>query len=184
MSRYPLSLFYKAIQEEDYFSVGSFRKPHGNSGAIVACFPDLDDTVLLKLPGLFVEMDHIKVPYRIRHMALTITRAVVQLEEISSRTEAYTLRNLPIFLPTALQTALLRPSVMPTLVDYEIIDRALGKLGKVESIYYMRGQCIMELSYQGKKLPIPYCQQFTLDVDNQQKKIDIQLPAGYLEAIL
>ncbi|WP_243018752.1 hypothetical protein, partial [Candidatus Cardinium hertigii] len=62
MSLYSIEIFYESIQNEQYFQVGSFKKPIGmNGGLVVSFLYELSDDELLKLPALFVEVDYVKV---------------------------------------------------------------------------------------------------------------------------
>ncbi|AWN81765.1 MAG: hypothetical protein NQ127_01520 [Candidatus Cardinium sp.] len=181
-----IELFYTAIQEEKYFHTGFLRKPTGINGEILATwlYP-LADKVLLQLPALFVERNHVKVPYVIqRSIPLTEKQSVLTLKGISSKTEAYWLRNLPLFLPLPLQPTEESSAELAAIVGYVVEDQLLGQLGKVESIHCMRNKYVVSLTYKGKELLIPYEAPFLVDVNDKQQTITVALPEDYLTVML
>lgn len=188
MSLLPIKLFYESIKEEQYFHIGSFGKPIGINGEIVAKFLyELDDHALAKLPALFVEIDYIKIPYYVNNITFKDAKAIVQLDLIQSKTVAYTLCNLPLFLPLSLKPTFIK--VANTSIPYNFLigflvnDIQLGSLGKIQTIYATRDQYIIGVDYENKELLIPYHSEFIIKVDEAQKKITIQLPEGYLDAM-
>ncbi|WP_339044240.1 hypothetical protein [Cardinium endosymbiont of Tipula unca] len=188
MSLFPIKLFYESIKETQYFHIGSFGKPIGVNGEIIAKFLyELDDHALAKLPALFVEIDYIKIPYYLNNITFKDGKAIVQLDLIQSKTVAYTLCNLPLFLPVSLRPTLIKAAntAIPYnfLIDFLVSDTQLGTLGKIQSIYAARDQYMIGVDYQQEELLIPYHKEFIIEVDEKQKQITIQLPEGYLDAM-
>ncbi|MBX9889734.1 MAG: hypothetical protein K2X94_00475 [Amoebophilaceae bacterium] len=177
--------FYTALKKRQYGYVGFFKKPKGNSGALVANFLDeLSVDLLVKLPALFVEIGHTKVPYRVQEISLLQHQAIVQLCLITSRTTAYALQNLPIFIPQSLlqkEFNLITPSGF--LVGFLVKDILLGIIGVVQAISSNRDQYMIVVAYQNKELLIPYGKPFIIQVDDRQKVLTTQLPEGYIEAM-
>lgn len=185
MSLYPIELFYASIQNEQYFQIGSFKKPIGTNGGLVAAFLyPLNPAELIKLPALFVEIAYVKVPYAIKHIIATEPKTIIQLALIQSKTEAYALRNLPLFLPIALQPKWTQTTLPYSLVDGLVEDVVLGQLGSIQTIYRMPDQYMMAVNHHEKELLIPYAEPLLVTVDEVQKKVTVQLPEGYLEAML
>jgi len=182
MSLYPIELFYEAIQKEEYFQIGAFKKPIGNDGGLVAYFVADNPAELAKMPALFVEIDKVKVPYTIKNITDQGGKVIIHLDLIPSKTEAYRLRNLPLFLPIALQSKWQQAMFPYSLVGAVVEDIALGALGTIQSIYPMRDQYIMAIDHPKKELLIPYCRPFLVNIAG--KKVTVTLPEGYLEAML
>ena len=185
MSLYPLDIFYQSIQNQQYFQVGAFKKPIGTDGGVVASFLyELNDTELLQLPALFVEVDSVKVPYAIKNIIISQGKTIIYLNLIQSKTEAYTLRNLLLFLPLALKPKWIQATLPYSLVDGLVEEVVLGELGIIQAIYSIRDQYIMAVQYCGKELLIPYCKPFLIKIDEAQKTVMVKLPEGYLEAMV
>ncbi|WP_342265610.1 hypothetical protein [Cardinium endosymbiont of Philonthus spinipes] len=185
MSLYPIELFYQSIQNEQYFKIGSFKKPTGTEGGLVASFVyPLDHTELMKLPALFVEIDHVKVPYCIEHSITTEAKTIIRLALIRSKTEAYALRNLPLFLPLALKPKWTKAALPYSLVDGLVQEVVVGPLGIIQAIYCVRDQYMMAVNHHGKELLIPYGKPFLVNIDEVTQQVTVQLPEGYLEAML
>ncbi|HLP34564.1 MAG TPA: hypothetical protein VK133_01050 [Amoebophilaceae bacterium] len=185
MNRTCLEPFYQAIQTEQYVLVGAFKKPIGNQGAIVAHFsPLLQEEALATLPALFVERMQVKVPYRVKELALTNAKTVVALAGVQTKTEAYQLSSLPIFLPTSLSTTFFPPRPYGALIGFLVEDVQLGTLGNIQEIQSIRDQYLFEVAFQGKVLLIPCGAPFVLQTDVKRKTVVVALPEGYLEAML
>ncbi|MEF2229150.1 MAG: hypothetical protein V3581_03905 [Candidatus Cardinium sp.] len=185
MSLYPIELFYASIQDEQYFQIGSFKKPIGINGGLIASFLyPLSSAELVRLPALFVEIDHSKVPYCIKHITVAEAKTIVQLDLIQSKTDAYALRNLPLFLPIALKPKWIKATLPYSLVDGLVEEVVLGQLGTIQTVYCLRDQYMMAVNHHEKELLIPYGQPFLVNVNEVDKKVTVQLPEGYLEAML
>ncbi|MGI2261824.1 ribosome maturation factor RimM [Candidatus Cardinium hertigii] len=184
MSLYPIELFYEAIQKEEYFQIGTFKKPIGKDGGLVALFVAYSPAELAKLPALFVEIDNEKVPYTIKNIIHKAGKAIIHLDLIPSKTKAYTLRNLSLFLPIALQPKWEQSMLPYSLVGAVVEDIALGSLGSIQAIYRMRDQYMMGVDHPKKELLIPYSTPFLINVNTAAKKVTVALPEGYLEAML
>lgn len=164
--------------------MGSFKEPIGTDSGLVASLYPLNYAELVKLPALFVEIDHAKVPYCIKHIISTKAKTIIQLDLIQSKTEAYAFRNLPLFLPIALKLKWIKTTLSYSLIDGLVEEVILGQLGKIQPIYALSGQYMMAVDYHEKELLIPYCKPFLVKVNEAQKKVTVQLPEGYLEAML
>lgn len=186
MNRSCLEPFYKAIKTEQYVLVGAFKKPIGNQGALVAHFsPMLQEELLATLSALFVERMHVKVPYRVNEMVLTNAKTVVVLSGIQTKTEAYQLSSMPIFLPTSLSPTFFKPRTpYGALIGFSVEDVQWGTLGNIQEIQSVRDQYLFEVAFQGKVLLIPCGAPFVLQMDEQRKTVVVALPEGYLEAML
>lgn len=186
MNRMCLEPFYKAIKTEQYVLAGAFKKPIGKQGALVAHFsPMLQEAALATLPALFVERMQVKVPYRVNEMVLTSAKTVVVLAGIQTKTEAYQLNSLPIFLPTSLSTPFFKPCTpYGALVGFSVEDVQFGALGNIQEIQSVRDQYLFEVAFQGKVLLIPCSAPFVLQTDEKRKTVVVALPEGYLEAML
>lgn len=180
-----LELFYESIQNGEYFHIGSFKKPIGLDGGILALFiEELDNEILLNIPALFVSIDHVKVPYSIRDRVITERNNILYLNLIESKTQAYALSNLPIFLPLALKPACIQNKIPYSLINGLVEAIGWGKLGHIQAIYSMPEQYIMAVDHHEKELLIPYTKPFLVNVNEVEKKVTVQLPEGYMEAML
>lgn len=182
----PLEPFYRAIATEAYVRIGAFRKPVGDRGGLVVHFSDgLCERALRTLPALFVARGHLKIPYRIQEVLFADDKAIVSLEYIQTKTEAYALNGLPIFLPESLSATFFKqPPLQAALVGFLVEDARLGALGSIQKIHAVRDQYLLDVDCQGKSLLIPYQAPFILRKDAKKRKVEVALPEGYLEALL
>ncbi|WP_243575329.1 hypothetical protein, partial [Candidatus Cardinium sp. cByotN1] len=129
-------------------------------------------------------VDYVKVPSLIKNITTPQRTSIIHLDLIPSTTEAYALRNLPIFLPLALKPKWVQSMLPYSLVDGLVEGVGLGHLGHIQAIYCMRDQYIMAINYNEKELLIPYAKPFIVNINELQKRVMVQLPEGYLEAML
>ena len=155
-----------------------------DGGLMVSFLYPLDHAELVQLPALFVEIDYVKVPYCIKNIIATKAKTIIQLDLIQCKTEAYALRNLPLFLPIALKPKWVKATLPYSLVDGLVEEVVLGQLGRIQAIYCIRDQYMMAVDHQEKELLIPYCAPFLVKVNEVQKRVTVQLPEGYLEVML
>lgn len=186
MLLYPMKIFYESIKEEQYFQIGLLKKTNDINGAMVVSFLyEVDDAELVKLPVLFVEVDHIKVPYCIKNIIYTEHKTMVQLHLIQTKTEAYAFHNFPLFVPASLKPKLIKSTIPYNfLVGFLVNEVTLGSLGKIQMVYCVRDRYIIGIDYQEKELLVPYHVPFIVGINENQRVVTVQLPEGFLDAML
>ncbi|MEM1327870.1 MAG: ribosome maturation factor RimM [Bacteroidota bacterium] len=168
---------------QDLQEIGRIGKPHGLKGE-VKCEIEavyLDDFANAKV--LFVERSGQQLPYFVKQIRMAMT-PIVALEEVSSKEQAQALRNSPVLIRAEeIQLADLE-SVLPKYAAFEgflIVDEALGEIGAIEEILELPQQEMAVVIYKEKEQLIPMNEELILEVDEEGKRLKMELPEGLLE---
>lgn len=181
-----LEPFYKAIQANQYILIGKVKYPVGTQGAFsIALLDTIAANKIAKIPALFIEKQFTKVPYHIQNITITHKKIIIQCTHIQTKTEAYTLHNLPIYLPQELENSITSShKLYNDLTNYKVIDTQGTLLGSIQTLYTGQMHNIISVNVQGQSLLIPYCPPFIVAVDNKHQTLTIDLPENYIETML
>jgi len=67
------------------------------------------------------------------------------------------------------------------LVGYLAIDEKEGELGRITNIREMPQQHIATVDFGGRELLFPLIEDFILDIDPEEKTIEVDLPDGLVD---
>lgn len=169
--------------ENTYVKVGIVKHIRGHMGHLVARM-DADIPSLDGVDTFFIPIDNrTMVPYGIRHCTIQNDRATIQLQAVQDAAAAQPFKGKSLFVsPTtwACQTAADPASL--SLIGYQVIDRAQGRLGPVQSVQNWPGQKLWVVDYQAQELLIPQQGAIVDQIDHEQRKIVVDLPPGFLQA--
>ena len=170
---------------EDCYQLGHIVKPHGLSGEVILYldvdFPDdyseLESVLLLRQNQL--------IPFFLESIQLQPgSRAIVKLEDISSRDDASDIAGAEVYLPLDN----LPPLEGDQFYYHEIIEFeaiADGKvLGKITGTIESGLQDLFTIAGARGEILIPITDDFIDQIDFDQQKIHFDLPEGYLDIYL
>ncbi len=167
---------------DGYVKAGRTGKAFGTGGALKFQIEEhlLDDffeaaVIFIELLGkpvpFFVESVHNEAPH------------IIKLEEVDSRDAALELAGKPILLrkEDVAEGPAESPFGLHELEGFLITDRTLGELGLIEEVIELPQQIMAILPYQGREVLIPLNDQFILEIDEENRRIRMDLPEGLLE---
>lgn len=163
----------------DLSLVGYFSKPHGYKGHLILKIEK--DFDIDKANALFVETATGKAPYFISEIKDANNGLIVALEEIDSAEKAKPLIGKKIY---AESKYLFKDEQGIEWMDYEVIDAALGSLGKVQGVSDNGQQLLLSLSYKGKEVILPLVEDFIEKVDEGNKVLHFKTPEGLIDVYL
>ena len=168
------------------FELGKTLRPHGTKGELLIGLAVDKPEHYIKKESVFIEINKKLVPFFIKKMTLLQnSKAILQLEDISSEEELDILLNCTLYLPlTELPKLSKGHFYYHQVLDYDVIDQQQGKLGKVAQIYEMPGQDMVEMNYLNSEVLIPINDSIVLDADHEKKELYVNLPEGLLEVYL
>ncbi|HEV8578545.1 MAG TPA: ribosome maturation factor RimM [Thermoanaerobaculia bacterium] len=164
-------------------AVGRVLRPHGVRGEVVV-------EVLSDVPGRFAKGSRMAglregeppVPLRIAASRSHKSGAVVQFEGFEDRDRAEELRGLDLEVPRSQVPE--APS--GTYYQYELLGclcRDGGEeLGRVVEVVEDGGGVLLIVEGGGRRVPVPFVNEFLRGVDVAGGRIDLALPPGLLEA--
>ena len=170
--------------------VGLIRRAHGIRGEVsVQLFTDSPDAVLASGGRIFVgetvgpepppASAH---PLRIEASARLGDGRRILLEGISDRNAAERLRGRFLFVP---MDEVPPPSpeevCLHDLVGMRVVTTGGVELGTVEGWFELPQGVMLEVRREGKELLVPYQEHFVNAVDAIDRRIDVELPEGFLD---
>ena len=177
-------LWHKALQNESFCHLGMLKKPKGIAGAIsIAFLAPVNEETLKELHALFIEIRHVKVPYLVEKISSNNQLGTVKIKGIDDKCAAYQFNKLDFFIPEILREKVFLGPTTPIIQGYEVYDAGESLLGPIIDTRTTPQQELLVVMYQSKELLIPYHQSLINNVDHMQKRIIVQLPHGFLEAV-
>ena len=171
--------------KETCFELGKITKTHGLKGEVVLWldvdFPeDYED-----LESVFLDVRGELIPHFIETYRQSGNRAIVKFEDIDTFEKAETMINFQAFLPLEELPELTNEQFYyHEIIDYQIVDKNLGELGKVLTVHSMQAQDLMVMEYKGKEVLIPVISEIVLTADKEAKILHVNLPEGLLEVYM
>ena len=167
------------------YQLGYVIKAHGIKGE-VGLLLDVDIPDHYKnLESVFVEIGQKLVPFFIRAIAIRKNKAVVKFDDVDTVEAANALKGCLLYLPLDQLPQLNGDQFYyHEVVDFEILDKTHGRLGKVSTVYSLPNQDLLAIAYHQKEILIPVKDEIIIRVDKTAKEIHVNLPAGLLEIYL
>ena len=170
---------------DDCFKLGHVVKKHGLKGEL-SILLDVDYPEDYKeLESVFVEVNKQLVPFFIEYLQLNGDRGIVKFEEVDDLPSAENLLKCSLYLPVGNLPELDEGQFYyHEVLQYLVIDKVLGEIGQVDQIYEFPNQDLFAVLHQSKEVLIPINDDIILNVDHEQKQIQVDLPAGLLDIYL
>jgi len=168
---------------DDYFFLGKFTKIHGYGGKLNAWFDVDNPQEYSKLDMVFVEINQNLVPYFIKNMSLLNNKAVVELQDVNDASEAETLVQKNLYLPTSLLPEKKGNSFyFHEVKGFKMIDVNRGEIGLIKTVLDSPGQDLFQVfNKEGKEILIPMNGGIIKKVDRKEKSITVDTPDGLIE---
>ncbi|KAA6332320.1 Ribosome maturation factor RimM [termite gut metagenome] len=169
------------IRHEEVYKIGMLNKPHGIHGELSFTFTDdiFDHTdceyVVCLLDGIFVPF--FIEEYRFR----SDTVALIKLEGIDSAERARAFTNVEVYYPVKYAANVEpddEPSPTDVFIGFEVEDAASGALGKIIEVDTSTINTLFVVENEKGELLIPVCEEFIVEIDYENKRIQMHLPDG------
>ena len=173
------------MSKEDCFELGYVIKSHGVRGE-VGIMLDVDiPEEYEELESVLIETKNELVPHFIEEISIRGNKAIVKFEEFEKIEDVQPILGCKLFLPLDVLPQLKDDQFYyHEIVDFQIIDKQLGSLGKVDNVYTMPTHDMISMMYQEKEVLIPILPEIVLSADKEEKIIHVDLPNGLLEVYL
>ena len=172
------------IKEEDTLIIGKFQKTHALKGELNAII-DIDPECFVEGKPLIVEIDGILVPFYVdtyrKKGSLSI---LIKLDGIESEEEARKFVNKDIrMLISDAEKFGLDPYNDEDLIGYIVIDESSSnEIGIIEDIDDSTENVLFIIDNGGDiPLYIPAVDEFISKIDDEEKKVYMNLPVGLIE---
>ena len=165
---------------KDLVQIGSIYKAHGVKGIIkVRVKPDYMED-FLQVEAVFIETSKETLPHFIKTIEkIADDMVLLQLEDITTKEQITPMAKFPILLREEDLTEIFEE--WESIVGYMIIDNTVGKVGEVKEVIEMPNYELAKVNYQNRIIMIPIHEDLVEEIDEDEKKIIMNLPEGFFE---
>jgi 16S rRNA processing protein RimM len=169
------------MDKSNYFKIGYIAKTHGLKGGFTAVLDTDFDTN--ELTDLFIEINESFVHHKIEEISDRGDKAFLKIEGVDSPEEAAKLKGASIYLLKEIRPKLKRGSFYDDeIIEFEVIDKNLGPIGLItEIIQTGLNKLIVVINKENKEILIPTNAPFITQVLKSKKKLQVDLPEGFLD---
>ena len=164
------------LNKDSLMYIGYISRPHSFKGEIQLQI-DKEVVSLKRNDFLFIQIDGHYIPYRIDGIKGKPQEPVLRLQFVDSYEKAQEIAGHEVYSEGDDQGTIQQPS----LIDFEIIDKQLGTIGRVEDTLEMPEQMLLQVTYNEKVCYIPLVDAFIDYISEENKEIWMKLPDGLLE---
>ena len=174
------------MRKEDCFYLGKIAKKFSFKGEVLA-YLDTDEPELYEnMESVFVECNKHLVPFFIESSSLHKNDFLrIRFEDVKTEEEADALLGNDLYLPLQMLPKLTgNKFYYHEVIGFEVEDKRLGIVGKIQSINDSTAQPLFEVLQDKKEILIPMIDHFLLKIDRENKKVIMDLPEGLIEMYL
>jgi 16S rRNA processing protein RimM len=167
------------MHKKDCFYLGKIAKKFSFKGEVLA-YLDTDEPELYEnMESVFVECNKHLVPFFIESSSLHKNDFLrIRFEDVNTEAEAEALLGNDLYLPLNMLPKLTgNKFYYHEVIDFDIEDKRLGVVGKIQSINDTTAQPLFEVLKDDKEILIPM-------IDHKNKKVIMDLPEGLIEMYL
>lgn len=174
------------MKKEDCFYLGKIAKKFSFKGEVLA-YLDTDEPELYQnMESVFVELDNNLIPFFIEQCHLHKNDFLrIKFEDVDDEIGADELLGQSLYLPLKMLPKLTgNKFYFHEVIGFNIEDKRLGIVGRIESINDSAAQTLFEVLRGDTQILIPMIDQFLIEVDRKGKRIVMDLPEGLVEMYL
>ena len=162
------------------FKIGYIAKTHGLKGGVTAIFSEAGE--FESLESVFLEVKHSLVPYFVESYSDRGEKGFIKFEGVNTHEQAEALKGCSIYLPKTVRPKLKRGDFYnDEVIGFEVEDLNHGLLGEVKEILESGANRLLSIDRSGKEILIPLNGPFIKGVNKSKKKIQTELPDGFLD---
>lgn len=172
------------IKRDNLVKIGKFNKPHGVKGELSFTFTNTSFDEI-ESPFFICDMDGIFVPFKLEEYRFTSnSNALVKLKNINSDINAKAFTNKEVYFPKAdiVETPEDEDFTWDYFIGFTLIDKQMGEIGVVADVDQSTINTLFVVENQeNDELLIPATEEMITHIDEEQKRIYLDLPEGLLE---
>jgi 16S rRNA processing protein RimM len=170
----------KPLLKKDLVRAGYINKISGFNGA-VSCYIELDDPESpLSCNYFFLILEGLPVPFKIEKIDLRGNDLIVKFTDVDSEAAAKKILKAEIYTEKLRQKSKKKSLEWTDLKGYLVIDSTEGEIGVIEDILEYPMQFIAKCLKQDKEILFPLNEDIVVDIDDEEKKIIVDLPEGLI----
>jgi 16S rRNA processing protein RimM len=167
------------MKKESLVKIGYVMKTHGLKGEVTLNLaPDAPELSVKDV--LMVDQNGGHVPFFVQQISINGNKVFLKLEDVNTFEQASQLKGCSIFIEKSKRPKLKRGEFYDDELDgFEVVDKTHGSLGSVTKIISQGLSRLLEVGE--RNLLIPINGPFITSISKTKKKIEVELPEGFLE---
>ena len=174
------------MRKEDCFYLGKIAKKFSFKGEVLI-YLDTDEPELYEnLESLFIDFNEQLIPFFITEASLHKSDFLrVRFEESNSEDDADRLVGSEVYLPLTMLPKLEgNKFYYHEITGFEVVDTNEGAIGKLVRVNDSNYQPLFEIDFNGIEILVPMIDELIHQVDRENKKLFLNVPAGLLDIYL
>ena len=170
------------MNKQDYFYLGTIVSKFSFKGELLIKI-DSDEIDFKKIKTIFLETEGTLVPFSIQNVRFHKSSLLrIKLDIVDNEDKANQLLKSKVYLPMKdLPPLEENKFYFHEVIDFNVIDQAIGDLGNIFEINDQTSQPILIVKKNDKKIMIPLVDEFIVELNKKEKKIIFNLPEGLTE---
>lgn len=173
------------ILADNLIEIGYITRQHGLKGEMQATVTDPVFDDVKSCPYLVIEMDGIFVPFFIESYRFrSDTTILLKLDDIDSQEQADPFCGKTLYFDRRCFSKKEAKAYDQAaeeemgLIGYTVEDKSLGELGPITEINDQTANVLFIVDHDGEELMIPAAEPLILSIDDEKRRIVMDLPVG------
>ncbi|MGV8913947.1 MAG: ribosome maturation factor RimM [Kaistella sp.] len=173
------------MRKEDCYFLGKITRKHGLQGNVYLKLDTDQPEMYNKLESIFVDINGLLVPFFIAKQSWSKGETLIISFKNSSEPLVNQTLGKDVYLPlTTLPELTGNKFYYHEVVGFEIREEDGKSCGTIESINDQTGQHYFVLALAGKQIVIPIIKDWILELNREEKYIQMSLPEGLMDVFL
>jgi 16S rRNA processing protein RimM len=163
------------------YKIGLIARPHGLKGEVTAILDDAPvDWDATK--SVFIRTGNSLIPYFIEQLSVQGSKAYIKFEDVSTPESAAQISKHEIFLPKTARPKSGRGEFYDDeIIGFDVTDATHGPIGTTTGVVMSGPARLLEIKNGEKEILIPIDGPFITSINKTKKKIEVDLPDGFLD---
>jgi 16S rRNA processing protein RimM len=179
----------KTLNPGKLLPLGTIGKSHGFKGefSLILENPELTDPEKLKASFIFLVLEGLPVPFFVEDVREKSGVVILKIETVDSESQARKLNGIKVKMEmqrTMAGVSVREEQEWTGLRGYLVHDASYGELGPILEVQEYPMQYIAKCMVDGKEVLFPLHEEMILDIDDEGRRIETELPDGLLDVYL
>lgn len=174
----------ETIPKSDCQKIGFIRKTHGVRGELVLEYePEFEESVA-EAGRFFLEIDGLLVPFFVAEDGLrfrSAKTALVIFDWVETEKYARRLAGSPVYLFNYEIIDEPEEAAILQFLHFRLLDENRKEVGEISAIDDYAGNIVFTVDTENGELLVPFNEDFLMNLDEEQKIIQLKLPEGLTE---
>lgn len=172
------------MNQEGKVKVGKIMDAHGIRGEIGVVVFSGDVSWLEKAKSLFIPRKNVFEEHQIKKIRPHKKGFICLLENFTDRNKAEEYKGREVWVDESIFVSEDGESIyLSEILNFEVIDSELGSIGKINSFSSngIQDLLIIQATDKQTEIEIPFVKEFVLNIDFENRKIEMELPEGLIQ---